>query len=173
MTKIQEQDFTLKTFQLRAARVVAGIELKEIGNVLGLTKAAISLWEHKDDFAPLTTSQENILILKEIFARHNIFFPDENSISLNEIIEYRKPEGLTRFQLKASRAILNISQEMLAQSINILKDVIARAELLKNHEYIRPLNKKLPSTLKLWFENKNIIFNDNLTVLFFRDKKIS
>lgn len=173
MTKIQEQNFTLKTFQLRAARMVAGIELKTIGRYLGLTTAAISLWQQKDNFAPLTTSKENILIIKKIFAEQNIFFPDEHSIALTDTMKEHKHESLTRFQLRAARTALGISQEQLAKYLNISIDIISRAELLENLEYIRPLDKSLPRTLKSWFENRNIIFKNDLSILFFEGKKIS
>lgn len=171
MTEIQEQDFTLRTFQLKAARVVAGMELKEIGNALGLTKAAISRWEHKNSFAPLTTSKENILILKRIFADHNIFFPNKNSISLCETILELKPEGLTRFQLRGARAILNITQEQLANYLNIPTQIITRAEFLRKSQYIRPSNIEVPMMLKNFFQSKNITFANNSTISFYEDQK--
>lgn len=167
MKKIHEQDFILKTFQLRAARAVANIKLQEIGNALGLTKAAISKWEHKSNFASLKTSHENILILKKMFEKYNIFFPDINSIALNEFIGEQKPEGLTRFQLKAARAILNISQEQLAQYLSLSKQTIRRAELPKKNRYIRPSNPETPAMLKNFFGSKNIIFKDNNTISFY------
>lgn len=173
MTEIQEQNFILKTFQLRAARMVAGIKLETIGKHLGCTAAAISLWECKDNLAPLKTSQENILIIKKIFAEHNIFFPDENSIALTDSMNEYKPESLTRFQLRAARTTLDISQRQLAEFLNISQCIITQAELLKNNEYIRLKKKTLSSVLRTWFENKNIIFDNDLIISFGKDKKIS
>ena len=171
MQEIDETEFILRIFQLRAARVTAGIELKTIGNLLGLTKAAISLWEHRDDLSKLTTSKENIRIMQELFTKHNIFFPDENSITLIDKAENKKSGSLTRFQLKAARTILNISQAELANIIDIPKQIITRAELLRSNQYIRPLNKRTTMILKSFFESKNIIFKEDLTVSFIENKK--
>ncbi|RYE24333.1 MAG: hypothetical protein EOP45_05960, partial [Sphingobacteriaceae bacterium] len=110
---MNSQEYILKSFQLRAARITADIELKTIGDLIGLTKACISRWEHQDSFYRLKTSNENIANIKQLFAQHNIFFPDEHSIAVETNLEDNElqREGLTRFQLRAARVILNITQE--------------------------------------------------------------
>ena len=42
-----QNNIIIKNFQLRAARSVLGIGVREIGHCLGLSGAAISIWEHK------------------------------------------------------------------------------------------------------------------------------
>lgn len=168
-------EHVLRTFQLRAARYVVGIELKEIGSHLGLTKAAISLWEQKNNFALIKTSNENILSLKKLFAERNLFFPDENSISLNDNIRNDNPREkiLTRFQLRVSRTALYLTQEELANMIGVSHGVIIRSESLENNQYIRPENKETSTKIKNWLEKQNIIFEEALTFCFLENKKSS
>lgn len=170
-----EQNYTLKAFQLRAARVAAGVTLNTIGNLLGFTKAAVSLWEHQNNFTQIKTSNDNIIVIKEFFAQHNIFFPDANSIALKLDLIGKKRTDLTRFQLRAARAILHMTQEELAASINIPRYIIQKAELamLNRYVYMRPPLETLPLQLRKFFEERNFVFCNDFIVSFYENKKIS
>lgn len=156
----------IKNFQLRAARSVLGIGVREIGRCLGLSGAAISIWEHKGNLENLKTSTDNVLLLTEFFKSHNIIFPDENSVTLREEVKRSNNEGciLTRFQLRASRITLNMTQVDLANFIGVTRQVISRAEHLRNNEFIRPLEKEVSLKIRNWFENNKISYKDCYTI---------
>ncbi|RYE05568.1 MAG: hypothetical protein EOP33_05330 [Rickettsiaceae bacterium] len=164
----------LKAFQLRAARITTNISLRAVGELIGLTKAAVSLWEHQDSFSQIKTSNKNIIIIKQFFNNHGISFPDEHSINLKTILKGKKLEGLTRFQLRAARAMLHITQEELATLIEIPRYIIQKAEYSANNRYLRmysPMDA-LPIKLKHFFEGKNICFEHDFQVSFLKCKKI-
>ena len=157
-----QNNIIIKNFQLRAARSVLGIGVREIGRCLGLSGAAISIWEHKGNLENLKTSTDNILLLTEFFKSHDIIFPDENSITSREEVKKSNNDDcvLTRFQLRASRIALNVTQVDLANFIGVTRQVISRAEHLRNNEYIRPLEKEASLKIRNWFENNKISYKD-------------
>ena len=167
-----QNNIIIKNFQLRAARSVLGIGVREIGHCLGLSGAAISIWEHKGNLENLKTSTDNILLLTEFFKSHDIIFPDENSITSREEVKKFNNDDcvLTRFQLRASRIALNVTQVDLANFIGVTRQVISRAEHLKNNEYIRPLDKEASLKIRNWFENNKISYKDCYTISL-SDKK--
>ncbi|MGI4775431.1 MAG: hypothetical protein ACRYE9_00620 [Janthinobacterium lividum] len=170
-----EQNYILNAFQLRAARVTAGVSLSAIGNLLGFTKAAVSLWEHQNNLTQIRTSNDNVTVIKEFFAQHSIFFPDANSIGLKAGLIGKKRAGLTRFQLRAARAILHMSQEELAALINIPRYIIQKAELAMLNRYVHTLPpiESLPLQLRNFFEERNFIFCNDFIVSFYDNKKSS
>ena len=52
----------------------------------------------------------------------------------------------------------------LANFIGITRQVISRAEHLRNNEYIRPLEKEASLKIRNWFENNNISYKDCYTI---------
>ena len=162
----------IKSFQLRAGRSVLGIGVRELGECLGLSGAAVSLWEHKDNAASLKTSDDNIILLKKFFEQREVFFPDEKTISLNPALIKQNTRGtLTRFQLRASRAILNLSQSELANFIGVSAQLITRAEHLNNRDFIRPKEAKVVAKIRFWFEEHGIDFVNNLSLSFSQIQK--
>ena len=167
-----QNNIIIKNFQLRVARSVLGIGVRGIGHYLGLSGAAISIWEHKGNLENLKTSTDNILLLTEFFKSHDIIFPDENSITSREEVKKSNNDDcvLTRFQLRASRIALNVTQVDLANFIGVTRQVISRAEHLRNNEYIRPLEKEASLKIRNWFENNKISYKDCYTISL-SDKK--
>jgi hypothetical protein len=163
---------TIKTFQLRAGRSVLGIGVRELGHFLGVSGATISLWEQKDKNKHLKTSDKNNTLLKKFFEQREVFFPDEQTISLNPAsLLQNTDDTLTRFQLRASRAILNLSQAELANCIGISSQLVTRAEHLNNKELIRPKEAGVVKKLRFWFEDHGIYFKNNLSLSIEHDIK--
>lgn len=161
----------IKSFQLRAGRSVLGIGVRELGNCLGLSGAAISLWENKELDYNLKTSDVNITLLLKYFEQREVFFPDENTISLNPaLIRNSTSNALTRFQLRAARAILNLSQLELANYLNVSPQLITRAEKLNNRDFIRPKELNVVAKIRSWFENRGIYFSNDLSLSFKKSK---
>lgn len=157
----------LKSFQLRAARSVTGIEVREIALYLGTSRTTISRWE-KSSPSSLTKSKEvfsNSLIF--FFKQHNILFPDSNSIMLNSKSESFYSEHLSRFQLRAARSILFLTQENLSQLTNIPKSVINYLETQANNTFINSTNKNIDDLiLTRFFKTKGFIFRNNKSITF-------
>jgi transcriptional regulator with XRE-family HTH domain len=163
---------TIKRFQLRAGRSVLGIGVREIGECLGLSGAAISLWEHKDIEENLKTTDDNIILLRKFFEQREVFFSDERTISLNPtLVNQSTGDVLTRFQLRAGRAILNLSQSELADYLGVSTQLITRAERLNNKDFIRPKEQGVVLKIKSWFESNGIYFTNNLSLSYIKISK--
>lgn len=154
--------------QLRAARQVLNLGVRDIAKVLKVSKATISkseLDKTRDFF------YKNSAALIEFFEQKNIIFPNEYSIRYNwNVCETKFLDGsdnnITRFQLKAARHILNISQNELAKLVNTDKGIISRAEQFPNEYLIKPQNPTIVVALKLLFQQYNIEFPDHLSIFF-------
>ena len=72
----------ISTLQLRAGRAVLGIGVREIGSYVGVSGAAISLWENNKGHNNLKITPERNLSLIHFFQNRGVFFPDKKSISL-------------------------------------------------------------------------------------------
>jgi len=157
----------MKVFQLRASRAILNLGVRDIGSYIGVSGTAVSTWESKDIHLDINTSDKNIRILEQFFMIKNIFFPDENSISLNELIIETKNndfQKLSRFQLKGARAILGINRKELARLVGIDQYVITRAERLDNKEYIRPKDFSVSTKIKRIFMQHGIYFPTPFTI---------
>jgi transcriptional regulator with XRE-family HTH domain len=151
--------------QLRATRHVLNLGVREIAKILKVSKATISNTElgKTRDFL-----YKHSAALIDYFALHNISFPNEYSIRYNNssLIVRSESHILTRFQLKAARHILNINQLELAKSINVDRNVISRAEQLDNELSITFHDQTNLQKLKVWFQEHNIEFPDQLSIFF-------
>ncbi len=164
----------MKAFQLRAARSVTGIGVKEIALYLGVSGTIVSRW---DNMSPLKTIKSKVTNPKALiffFTQHKILFLTENSISLDidnlnttdlDIDNLNTTEYLSRFQLRASRAILGLSQRELAEATKTSQGIINYLESLDNTYFINNTSKDIDTTIyKLYFEENGIIFPDNYSV---------
>ena len=158
---------TITNLQLRVARLVLGIGVREIGMQLGVSGAAICQWENKNIFH-LSHQRSSLLI--HYFHQRKIIFPAENSIAfisnLNKSNTNTTNTQLTRFQLRAARNALNLTQIELAKSIGVYTHIIEKNENLDNEEYIRSEKKDILIKIKNWFEEHNIKVNNDFSVSF-------
>lgn len=157
----------MKVFQLKAARAVLNLSVRDIGSYIGVSGTAVSMWESKDIDLDINTSEQNIRMLEQFFTIKNIFFSDKNSMLLNEVNTLSKNDNsqiLTRFQLRGGRAILGINRKDLAALVQIDQYVITRAERLDNKEYIRPKDSSVPTKIKYIFMQHGIFFPSPFTI---------
>ena len=154
--------------QLRAARHALNLGVRDIAKILKVSKATISKTElgKTRDFL-----FKHSAALLEFFEHHNIFFPNEYCIRYHanpEITEkiQQFDSGLTRFQLRAARHILNVSQNELADLVNIDKGIITRAEQLLNTDFINPQDYAIVLNLRKVFQQRNIDFSDQLSIFY-------
>ena len=165
--------------QLRAARHALNMSAKDIGELLGVGATTLASHERlqfgikgANKFISKFSDQ-----LIEFFAEHNIIFPDEYSIELkvsNDILNSMSKtcDGLTRFQLKIARYVLNISQKELAELAYISLDALSFQERKKNSEVLYISKNRNSTGLKLTscFLSHGIEFIGSFKVDF---KKIS
>lgn len=151
--------------QLRAARSVLNLGVRDIGKILKVSKATISKTElgKTRDFL-----YKHSAALIDYFLLHNITFPSEYSIRYHtaQTIIDTEVNKLTRFQLKAARHLLNISQYELAKSININKNIITRAEKFNNELCIKLQDQSTIIDLITFFQKYKIDFPDQLSIFF-------
>lgn len=157
--------------QLRAARQVLNIGVREIAKLLKVSKATISNAEHnktRDFFFKHSAA------LIDFFKKNNIIFPNEYTIRFcpNQQSTYlpelniERNKNINRFQLKTARCILNYSQQELAQVAEIDKGIISRSELLENLVNIKTSNKCVEEKLKNVFFDHNIEFINPYSIFF-------
>lgn len=156
-----------KSFQLRVARSVTGVEVREIALYLGISHTIISRWEKQDSLSYIRTKKVSPEALVFFFKQHNILFPDENSVRFNSQSQFEKSDHLSRFQLRASRAALKITQEELSRLLNIPKATINYLEIQSNEVLINSTKKEIEDLIfKDFFQNKGISFPDKFTICF-------
>jgi transcriptional regulator with XRE-family HTH domain len=155
----------LKTFQLRVARSVTGIEVREVALYLGISRTIISRWEQGSPFNDIKTKKISLQSLAFFFKQHHVLFPDEYTVRLNSPLISLNSNHLTRFQLRASRAALKLTQEELAKLTNMPKSVINYLETQKNETLLHTTNKEVNDLiLKQFFQDNGLLFPDNFTI---------
>jgi DNA-binding transcriptional regulator YiaG len=154
----------MKAFQIRAARSVTGIGVKEIALYLGVSGTIVSRWDNMSPLKTIKSKATNPDALIFFFKQHKILFPTENSISL-DIDSINTTVYLSRFQLRSSRSILGLSQRELAEATQTSKEVINYLEGLDNIKFINNTPKDVDTTLyKVFFEKNGITFPDSYSV---------
>ena len=163
----------LTAFQLRVSRSILDLGIRDIGNLLNTSRTTVYIWENKPNLSYINTKTDSPNCLKTFFEQKNIFFPDERTINLYQktLIPINK-NTLTRFQLKAARIALRLYQSELANYIGVLQQVIARAEILDNKEFVRIKNKEAIAKLLKFFQSNGVYFPNNLSIQIPFDNKI-
>jgi transcriptional regulator with XRE-family HTH domain len=157
----------LKIFQLRVARSVTGIEVRELALYLGVSRTIISRWEKQSPFENIKTKKILPQSLLFFFKQHNILFPDANSIKFNSQSQSLESVHLNRFQLRASRAALGLTQEELGVLSNMPKTIINYLETQNNETLLNSTNKSVDDLIfKEFFEKEGLSFPDSCTISF-------
>lgn len=158
----------ITNLQLRAARQVLNIGIRDLEKILKVSKSTISKAEQgktRDFF------YKHSAALIDFFKKNNVTFPNEHTIRFNIRTPKNneiplKPQTITRFQLKAARCVMGLSQKRLAKTIGIDKGILSRAELLDNFQSINPAGKGVTYMIKDMFLKHNIEFPDPYSIFF-------
>lgn len=161
----------LTSFQLRAARSVLGLGVREVGDSISVSRTMISIWERQPALQVVQSKKTDVYPLIAFFKERGIIFPNDLTISL--VINLPKNTNhLTRFQLRASRAALGLTQKELSLLSTIPMEIITYLESKKNDTYINSTPKEVDELLlKSFFELKNIQFLDDFTISLISSKK--
>lgn len=159
-------------FQLRAAKSVLGLTAKEIAEEVGIHPATIIRLCSTKNMAYLPCNSKNIISIITFFKVRNISFNNDNiinGISMNLALSKVNTENkMTRFQLKAARIAINLTQEGLSSYLKISSSSLSLLESLKNDEYIE-ISKIDTYALKRFFKHIGIIFPNDLSVALTKD----
>lgn len=71
-------------FQLKVARIAMDLTQEELGFYLQISSSTLSILESLDNFEYIESSKLNIPILKKLFERVGIIFPDDCTVSLTK-----------------------------------------------------------------------------------------
>ena len=161
--------------QLRAARYALNMSTKDIAKLLGVSNATISSHE----ILRYGVVGTEIFLAKHsdklisFFTEHNIIFPDNYSIELkvSDDVLNRMPKtggSMTRFQLRAARYILKLSQAELSKLTGINEGLIGFHECKNNTELLYSYRKEelAEEKYKQWFLSHGIEFIGNFKVVF-------
>lgn len=155
----------LRTFQLKAARSVTGIEVREIALYLGISRTMISRWEKQPILSLIKTKKASPESLVFFFKQHKVLFPDQNTISFDTELTHESSNHLTRFQLRASRSILDLTQYNLAKLTGTSRSDINYLETQNNTDLLSDTKKRVDDIiLKNFFENNGIMFPNIFTI---------
>lgn len=162
----------LTSFQLRASRSVLGLGVREVGNAIDVSRTTISVWERQPALQKITSKKKDTTPLDLFFKKYGIIFPDEFTISLVTNLP-KNLNHLTRFQLRAARSALGLTQEELSSFTNISIQIITYLESKKNDTYINSTPKKFDESLiKNFFEQQYIRFLDDFTISLIKNPSI-
>jgi DNA-binding XRE family transcriptional regulator len=154
--------------QLRAARSVLNLGVREIGSIIGVSRMTISKLENNKatlEHLKHGESRNNTLIW--FFKKKNIIFPNNYTICNSSIInEDLKTHTLTRFQLRSARAIIGIDRKTFRDMIGVEKGILEYAESYNNQEYINPRDNDTNQRIKDKFSQYGIQFLGKNTVTF-------
>jgi len=155
----------LRPFQLKAARSVTGIEVREVALYLGVSRTIISRWESQMPLSLIKTKKASPQSLLFFFKQHSVSFPDDFTIRLDSESICETTAHLTRFQLRAGRSILDLTQQELATQTNTSRSVINYLETHNNIILLNDTNKNVDDLpFKKLFEHKGIMFPDRYTI---------
>lgn len=165
----------LKAFQIRAARSVTGIGVRDIGLYLKVSGTIISRWEQQVPLSEIKSNATEPNSLKFFFKQHGISFPDTSSIALDvSSLSELKTKSLTRFQLRAARAALCLSQNELAELTSIPQKIINYLENQDNTTFLNSPPKKIDdSVLRGFFEENGVVFKGSFCISLTKNTKFS
>ena len=157
----------LKTFQLRVARSVTGIEVREVALYLGISRTIISRWENQPISNYIKTKKVSPESLFFFFKQHGVLFPDEHSVKFISQLKPLDSAHLTRFQLRAARSSLGLTQDELAKLTKTSRSIINYLEIQNNETLLNTTNKEIDDLiLKKFFQEKGLSFPDSFTISY-------
>lgn len=155
----------IKIFQLKSARSVIGVEVRELALYLGVSRTIVSRWENQKPLESIKTKKASPESLVFFFRQHNIVFPDDNTVCFDSKEDKECSTLLTRFQFRAARSILNLTQEDLANATNSSRKIVNYLETFDNEALLLTKNKEIDiSAFRKFFEHKGIKFPYSLSV---------
>lgn len=163
----------LNHIQLKAARCVLNLGVREIGLLIQTSRTTISKLErNRISISNMRLANKRNIILQEFFNKNYVSFPNNHSIALsciNNIDNYRSATqtiASTRFQLRASRIIINKTQADLASMVQVAPSVIKKVESYRNNDLLQAEGDSVVCNLLNLFRTKGLEFPTPYLVSF-------
>ena len=155
----------IRAFQLRAARSVTGLGVREIGAYCDVSRTTISSLELLESHKVLKLERTKINALLFLFEQYNIFFPDEDSVRMKAKQEC-DIQYLSRFQFRAGRSILQLSQTQLGDVVGASCSQISKIEKNNNQNCVSVATEVDITLCLKFFEGQGLIFSEKYTIAF-------
>ena len=150
--------------QLKAARHVLNLGVRDLTQIIKISKTIINDAENdktRDFFYKYSPA------LIDYFKSYNITFPSNYYICYKETTNSTLSSvSLSRFQLRASRSLLNMSQRHLASLIGVSREIMIKAEKLSNDSNIKYFSAHTTQKTKEFFLNNGVDFPSPLSVYY-------
>jgi transcriptional regulator with XRE-family HTH domain len=161
-------DKYINYLQLRAARSVLNLGVRDIGSIIGVSRMTISKLENnKTTLERLKHGESRNNTLVWFFKKKDIIFPNNYTICNSSIInEDQQTNTLTRFQLRSARAIIGIDRNAFKDMIGVEKGILEYAESFNNQEYINPRGSDTNQKIKDKFSQYGVQFLNGNIVTF-------
>lgn len=161
----------LTGFQYKASIAILKIDIKDLSKILKLNEATLLRLKKTKNFDYLRCHRKNMLLITSYFHKHNITYPDKDSIQLNEINNLDEEFALTRFHLVSARIATGLNQNQLSKILRISPGTISLLEKLNNIEKISTRKVKNSSLIN-FFNHLGIVFNKNNIVTLRKDPQL-
>ena len=155
--------------QLKAARCVLNLRVLDIGKLIETSRTTISKLENNIiTLSEMRLSDRRNTILIEFFKQNSIGFCSNYSINfINDThSQTEDTDGITRFQLRAARSILNKTQSELAEIMQVPPSTIKTAESYNNDTFFSPKDYPIVPCLIDTFLKEGLFFPNSFSVDF-------
>jgi DNA-binding XRE family transcriptional regulator len=164
----------LTGFQLRAARAVLDLFNKDLAQKLGLHHSTlVRLEENTPNLSYLKCNLRTLVLLTNYFESQQIIFSHKNNITLkiekSILADDSENSNLTRFQLKAVRIGMRLTQKELGEYIGFPQSTLSELESNnKNYEFLK-YSEETAKLIKSFFTANGIVFADSYSVMLLDD----
>jgi DNA-binding XRE family transcriptional regulator len=155
----------IRAFQLRAARSVTGLGVREIGAYCDVSRTTISSLELLKSHKILKLARAKVNALIFLFEQYNIFFPDEDTVKM-KVKQEHYIDYLSRFQFRAGRSILQLTQAQVGSFVDASFSRISKIERTKNENCVSIGTEVDISLCRAFFEGQGLIFPEKYTISF-------
>lgn len=164
----------LTGFQLRAARGVLDLYNKDLAQKLGIHPSTlVRLEENTANLSYLKCNLRTLVLLTNYFESQQLSFSSTNCIRMNvdncALGNDFNEINLTRFQLKAARIGMGLTQKELGEYIGFPQSTLSELESFNKNCDLLKFHDKTASLVKSFFTKNGIFFIDYYSVTLLDD----
>lgn len=166
-SNIRDSNQMLTGFQLRAGRGVLNLFNKDLAQKIGLHYSTlVRLAENTPNLSYLKSNLSTSILLNNFFETNGVYCNIHNSLRLKttNVCNTNNKDVITRFQLKAARIAMNLTQKELGYYINIPQSTISDLENYYNNKDILNLAQCSFEIVNNFFTRNGIAFPDLYTI---------
>ena len=154
----------LTGFQLKAARGALKIPITKLAITIAINRMTLIKLEKTLDDQLIKCHTDTLFALENFFKTNSILFLDRNSVSLNiDRSIFRSRKKLTVFQLRASRAVVNMSLNELSNTTGIKINTLFAYEQSSITDWIA-IDDSNHKKLEDFYKSKMIFYPEDFTI---------